>query len=116
MSNEIDQALKSTGKGQIVGPIKTNVGMHILVLRDTRIVNGGPTEASARVMQIMLPITPGRDRVQAKTAANALRDKLTTCGETEKMLSADPDWKVLDMGQKKFDARLAGRQRALARP
>lgn len=112
LAKEIDQALQTASKGQVIGPVKTSLGFHLLLVRDMRTLEAGnPEDANAHLLQLLLPITPTRDRAQTLKTALEVRETLAGCPDTLKRMTVDPNWNVLDMGKQKFDelpAWLAG--------
>lgn len=61
LDEEVEKSLTSMSKNQVVGPIRSLTGFHILLLRDKRI-SGSQGESSIELRQIFQPLPPGASK------------------------------------------------------
>ncbi|MEQ1654052.1 MAG: peptidylprolyl isomerase, partial [Hyphomicrobium sp.] len=97
LAPEIDRVLAANGKGDLLGPIKTTSGYHILAIRDVRRVQGGGAESTVKIMQMTLAFTPERDKNTALAAAEKIRDAIKGCGDLAQQFDAKSGWKLQEM-------------------
>jgi peptidyl-prolyl cis-trans isomerase SurA len=80
---QLDQYLKQMQPGQLVGPVRTTDGYHILALRDRRLPGGSsPSDVTVDLRQINLPLPakPSDDQLHAALqAAGQIRDQIKDC-------------------------------------
>lgn len=81
LDEEVEKALAAMGKNQVVGPIRSLTGFHILLLRDKRI-SGSQGESSLELHQIFLSLPPGASENEIEIVsnrANELRSGVSGC-------------------------------------
>ncbi|MEJ0062307.1 MAG: peptidylprolyl isomerase [Alphaproteobacteria bacterium] len=101
LAPEIDRALGEGKKGDLLGPIKSAKGYHIIAVRDERrIEGGGDPAAKVKIAQLTLPVTATRDRAAALAEAEKMRDTIHGCGELAKRFDGSNGWRYQELEDK----------------
>jgi peptidyl-prolyl cis-trans isomerase SurA len=82
LSPEIAAAVQQLEKGQVVGPIRSDGGFHILLLRDRRESAGTGATGTVDMKRIELRLEPGATPAQVADATGSLRsvgEQITSC-------------------------------------
>lgn len=105
LAPEIDKVLPTLKQGDIVGPVRTASGYHILGIRDRRtIAVGNSKDMSVKLQQIFHPFTQGTDKEALLREAASLRQSVTDCtGLRERIAQQYPQWRWQDLGEVKMD-------------
>ncbi|MCW8971456.1 MAG: peptidylprolyl isomerase [Rhodospirillales bacterium] len=88
MSREIDEAIANANPGQLVGPVRTPAGYHIIAFRDRRIPNqdGGEGGERLTLSQFVLPLGESATEEQAAAITRQAREasqSAKSCAELE---------------------------------
>ncbi|MGB4100883.1 MAG: peptidylprolyl isomerase [Alphaproteobacteria bacterium] len=97
LAPEIDRALAASNKGELLGPIKTSTGFHIIAIRDVRRVQGGGGESIVKIMQMTLGFDPQRDKKITLETAENVRGTINGCGTLMQKYDAKSGWKLQEM-------------------
>jgi peptidyl-prolyl cis-trans isomerase SurA len=94
LAAEIEAALANSKSGDLLGPIKTSKGYHILAVRDQRVITpGGDAGTLVKLAQIARPFTP--ETAQKIVAeSKAAQEKLASCAELNTLFPAAQGWQV----------------------
>lgn len=105
LAPEIDKVLPSLKPGDVVGPIRTASGYHILGIRDRRtIALGNIKDMSVKLQQIFHPFTQGSDKESLLREAASIRQQVTECTNLrERIDQSYPQWRWQDLGEVKLD-------------
>lgn len=82
LAPELRSALQGLEPGAVAGPIQTEGGYHILLLRDRRENSSGGVFGTVDMKQILLPLQAGATPAQvadATDSARSLRESVTSC-------------------------------------
>jgi len=86
---EFMQAIKSMRPGQVLGPIRTLAGYHIILLRDRRIVaSPKPENVVVSLAQVLLPYpeSAGADEIESqRKLARTVSETATDCADMTKV-------------------------------
>lgn len=86
LSPELAAAVRGMQTGQVAGPIRSDGGFHILLLRDQRKSSGTVALGTVDMKQIELQLEAGATSAQVADAADALRSlrsEITSCDDAE---------------------------------
>ncbi len=97
LAPEIDRALAAGAKGDLLGPVKTGNGYHILAIRDVRRIQGGGSESIVKIMQMTLAFTPTRDKKTTLETAEKARGAISGCGDLAQKFDGKSGWKLQEM-------------------
>ena len=84
LSPELAAAVRQLGQGQVTGPIRSDGGYHILLLRDRRESAGMVATGTVDLKQIELPLEAGATPAQVADATESLRSlrgQITSCDD-----------------------------------
>ncbi|CNE71299.1 peptidyl-prolyl cis-trans isomerase SurA [Yersinia nurmii] len=88
------ERLQTASKGQVVGPIRSGVGFHILKVNDIRGTNQSVSVTEVHARHILLKpsvvMTDDQARAKLQAAANDIKSGKTTFADEAKRLSEDP--------------------------
>ncbi len=80
---EVERVLATMQPGQVAGPIRTQDGYHIVLLRDRRLPGGAkPDQVTVDLRQVGLPLPPTASTEQVRdvlATANSIRNGATDC-------------------------------------
>ncbi|NBX73740.1 MAG: hypothetical protein EBQ89_05510 [Alphaproteobacteria bacterium] len=89
---ELDQALQAAQDGELVGPIASPNGFHILLRRQSRVVKAGDAaETSVAMLQLM---ADGSDQAALIAQANHIRDSMKGCEDMATKILVWPEWRL----------------------
>jgi peptidyl-prolyl cis-trans isomerase SurA len=101
LAPELNHALADAHEGEIIGPVRTSSGYHILGIRQKRTISlGNSSDITLKLQQVFRPYAAGEtaDSIQAET--NNLRSGLTDCaGLQSRVAERFPAWHWQDLGQ-----------------
>lgn len=94
LAPELEAALQNAKTGDLIGPVKTAKGYHILAVRDRRTITlGGDAATTVKLAQIGHGATPqniGAVVAEAKAAAQQVK----SCAELDKHFPSTQGWQV----------------------
>lgn len=108
LPQEINKALMSSNKGDLIGPIRSVSGYHILGIRDQRTINapaGAPAkEESVIVKQAFLLFQEGAKKEDQVKEVDRFRTSINGCLNLDyNMEKQFPSWTLQDLGELKVD-------------
>ena len=105
LAPEIDKALPNAKPGDIIGPIRTASGYHLLGIRDRRtIAVGNVKDMSVKLQQLFRPFTPGTAKETLLREAADIRQNLVDCTNLrDRAAQQYPLWRWQDLGEVKLD-------------
>ncbi len=99
LAPEVDAALVKSKVGELVGPIKSNKGYHILAIRDARkITLGGDAGAKVKMTQIGHGVLPQNMKAAVADLKGRLKN-VDGCASLEKQFPASEGWQAHMMEQ-----------------
>ncbi len=97
LSAELNKALVGAEAGQILQPIRTSNGYHILGIREKRTVTMGDADkASVNLMQVFHPY--GKDKDAVTHEAPRVKAAMKSCATLDADVSGFAGWKVMKLG------------------
>ncbi|MGE4352386.1 MAG: peptidylprolyl isomerase, partial [Bdellovibrionales bacterium] len=105
LAPEIDKALAQMKKGDIVGPIRSANGYHILGLRDRRtLALGDSKDMSVHLQQLFHPFTADTRKETLLHQAADIRANTTSCDGLQQTIEQNyPSWRWQDLGDVALD-------------
>lgn len=105
LAPEIDKVLPNAKSGEVVGPIRTASGYHLLGIRDRRtIALGSVKEMSVKLQQLFRPFTPTTAKEVLLREAADIRQNIADCASLRTRAAQDyPQWHWQDLGDVKLD-------------
>ncbi|MER2520608.1 MAG: peptidylprolyl isomerase [Bdellovibrionales bacterium] len=110
LPDELNRALVAMQPNQISDPIRSSSGIHILALRDRRIVTLGdgnavtPQDITLSLQQTFRPFTDSEPRDQLMREGERLRSSVSECQSLpEKLKQNFPGWRWQSLGNVKED-------------
>jgi peptidyl-prolyl cis-trans isomerase SurA len=103
LPSELDRALASAQAGDVIGPIRSASGFHILGVREKRtIAAGDPKDITFDVRQAFRPLDKGEDPKPVLDEADQIRASVTSCANLVSTLSGKfTDWHLQESGKVK---------------
>ncbi len=100
---QLERALASIQPGQVVGPVRSDLGYHIVMLRAREGAGAGAGAGKTVVdlRQIILPLADAADEATVRTAIAAMeniRAEIKSCAALE-TATLPPDTKVINVGR-----------------
>ena len=98
---QLERALASIQPGQVVGPVRSDLGYHILMLRAREGAGAGADKTVVDLRQIILPLAEAADEATVRTAIAAMEDirtEVKSCAALE-TASLPTDTKVINVGR-----------------
>lgn len=105
LASELNKALVNAREGDILGPLRSTSGYHILGIRQKRTIslsgNSDPTDVTLSLQQVFRPANAGGD---AASEAEQLRGAVTSCGNLRNTIAEKfPSWRWNDLGEIKLN-------------
>ncbi len=92
LDEEVERVLATMQPGQVAGPIRTQDGYHIVLLRDRRLPGGAkPDQVTVDLRQVGLPLEPTASTEQVRdvlVTANTIRNGATDCAALKEASNA----------------------------
>jgi peptidyl-prolyl cis-trans isomerase SurA len=103
LPEELDRALASSQQGDIIGPLRSASGYHILGVREKRtIAAGDPKDITLDIRQAFRPMPAGTDTKQVLAEADQIRASVDGCADlAAKLVTKFPDWHLQESGKVK---------------
>ncbi len=106
LDSDIAPFIRKMSKGQVAGPVKSESGIRILQLIDTRqVLENSPDDTSVdlRRIKLSLPANPDRDSVSTQmNLAQIVGDTVSGCRDFERAAQEASAVKPVDLGKRKL--------------
>lgn len=104
LPQELNKALMSAKTGEILGPVRSTNGFHILGVREQRLVAAAdPKETTLNLQQIFMSFPAGSDKESYSGEVDRATKHLNGCKNLENTIKRDyPSWRWMDLGQIKL--------------
>jgi len=95
LAAELDKALLNMQAGEVVGPLRSPNGYHILALREKRTISLGsdPKDITLDLQQLFRPLANKGEQAAAAAESQQLRSTITDCAKLPRQLASNfPAW------------------------